>query len=97
MIGKIHSLNSGELFACCDKELINKTLKFNDVEINISSNFYGTKLISKKELLDCIKSCNQVNIFGNKICKLLIEENMIISEQIIYIEDIAHVQIYNLL
>jgi uncharacterized protein len=96
MIGKIHNLNTGTLFACCDKKLINKTLNYNDLEIKISYNFYGEKIISKEELLKNICTCKQINIFGNKIANILIKEKIINKNQIIYIDNIAHIQIYNL-
>jgi len=96
MIGKIHFAENKKIFACCDKGLLDKSINFNGVEILISSNFYGKKKLTKKELLENIRSCDCANIFGNKICKILLDEKIIIKEQIIYIDKIAHTQIYNI-
>ena len=96
MIGKLHQINGKKMFACCDKELINTTIKTTETEINIKSSFYGKETVSKDFILENIKDCDHANIFGNKVCELLLENNLILKEQIIYFNKIAHVQIYKI-
>ena len=96
MIGKIHIIENRKIFACCDKELLDKKLKFNDVDVLINSSFYGKDNLTKEQLLENINDCDCANIFGNRICNILLENNMITKEQIVYIDNIAHAQIYKI-
>jgi hypothetical protein len=49
MIGKVHNQNGRTIFACCDKELIDKKLNHGDIEIHLSRSFYGSSLLTEKE------------------------------------------------
>ncbi len=96
MIGKTHLSGSKMLFACCDKELINKEIKHNNTKIVISEKFYGTQEITKEEFLKNINCCSSANIFGKKACDLLLKNKVVLKEQIIYINNIPHTQIYKI-
>jgi uncharacterized protein len=96
MIGKIHKYAGQKIFACCDFELLEKNILFNDVKIHISSGFYGSTKLTKKEILDFVSEANQVNVFGKRVCDLLLSKNIITKEDVIYIENIPHIQIYKI-
>jgi len=96
MIGKLHIQENKKIFACCDKELLDTKLKFNDVDVFISSSFFGKENLTLEQLFENIEECDCANIFGNKICEILLDKGIIIKEQIIYIEGIAHTQIYKI-
>jgi hypothetical protein len=96
MIGKVHRSDGKIIFACCDKELLDKKIKYLDIEITISSSFYGTEKLNKEQILENISCCDCANIFGNKICDFLLSEKIITKEQVVYFDNIAHVQIYKL-
>ena len=96
MIGKLHIQENKKIFACCDKEILDTKLKFNDVDVFISSSFFGKENLTLEQLFENIEECDCANIFGNKICEILLDKGIIIKEQIIYIEGIAHTQIYKI-
>jgi len=96
MIGKIHMTEDRKIFACCDKELLGKKLRFKGVDVLINSSFYGKDKITKESLIKNIKDCDSANIFGNRACKILLDSKLITKEQIIYIQNIAHIQLYKL-
>ena len=96
MFGKIHNLNSGKLFACCDKELIGKKLVLDDLEILISESFYGSESVDVSELLYNIDDCDQINIFGNNVCSILLEKKIISKDHLLYVDGVAHIQIYKM-
>lgn len=96
MIGKMHDVNGQRIFASCDKSLIGKKIITADFEISFSKGFYGEKEMSIEEIIKNISKCDSANIFGKKVCSLLLEKKIIIEETIIYIEKIPHVQIYNI-
>lgn len=96
MIGKIHNFKNNKIFASCDKELLGKKIITKDFEIYFSKSFYGENKVTIDEVIKNIKECSSSNIFGKKICSLLIKKKIIMEETIIYIEDVPHVQIYNI-
>ena len=93
MIGKLHD---NKIFACCDKELINSKITFDDFEIVISKFFYGDQKITEKEILENIDLCVSGNFFGKKICDLLVSKKLVPKEQIIYLGETPHIQIYKI-
>ncbi len=92
----MHIGDNNKIFACCDKDLINKELKFNDASIKISENFYGSEEITIKNFLENINECTQANIFGKKACSILLDNKLILKEQIIDVSGTPHVQIYKI-
>ncbi|HOZ36194.1 MAG TPA: DUF424 family protein [archaeon] len=96
MIGKVHNQNGRTIFACCDKELIDKKLNHGDIEIHLSRSFYGSSLLTEKEFLEQFSDCDYANFFGNRACNLLLKKKIITKDQILYIDKIAHVQIYKM-
>jgi hypothetical protein len=96
MIGKLHIQENKKIFACCDKELLDTKLRFNDIDIIIHSSFFGKENLTKEQVLENIEECDCANIFGNNVCDLLLKNNLITKEQIIYIDKISHAQIYKL-
>lgn len=96
MIGKVHNQNGKIIFACCDKELIDKKINHEDIEIHLSRSFYGSNLLTEKNFLEQINTCDCANVFGNRSCDLLLKKKIITKDQIIYIDKIAHTQIYKL-
>lgn len=96
MIGKVHNLDGKILFACCDKELIDKKINYNDIEIHFSKSFFGSSSFTKSAFIEQIRDCDQANIFGNRSCDILLKENLVSKDQIIYFDNVAHIQIYKL-
>jgi uncharacterized protein len=94
MIGKVNVSSGKKIFASCDKELLEKRIKYQDFEIHFSKSFYGDKEITIEEIIYNVENSDSSNIFGKKICSLLIEKKIILKESIIYINDVPHVQIY---
>jgi len=96
MIGKKHNLNGKIIFACCDKDLINTKIMHDEVVIEIRDDFFGTTKINEKELIDAIENCDSANIFGKKVCNLLVKNKLISENHIILINNVPHTQIYKL-
>lgn len=96
MIGKVHNQDGKKIFACCDKELIDKKLNHGDIEIHLSKSFYGLNPLTEKVFLEQINDCDCANVFGNRSCDILLKKKLITKDQIIYIDKIAHIQIYKM-
>lgn len=94
MIGKVNFFSGKKIFASCDKELLEKKIVTQDFEVHFSKSFYGDKEITIEEIIENIKNSDSSNIFGKKICALLIERKIILEDSLIHINDIPHIQIY---
>ena len=82
-----------KVLAVCDKELSGKTL---DEEIGfiVKPEFYGTELISEKELKKKMKEVDSANLVGKKCVGIALEEKIVLEQNIIKINDVPHIQIY---
>lgn len=96
MIGKFHSHSNNKILAVCDANLVGTKIICEDFEIFISSSFFGTEKITEEKILEFIEDCDSANIFGKKVCDLLLEKKIITNEQIIFLNEVPHVQIYKI-
>jgi hypothetical protein len=83
------------LIAVCDKEILGKTLKDNDVEIKIGD-FYKGEEVTEEDLLSNVKKATIVNAIGERTISLFLKNNIINRENLIYISGIPHAQIYKM-
>lgn len=81
---------SNYLVALCDKELIGKTLKSDDVEIHINPKFYGNKEVTPEEAIKALKKATIGNIFGKQSIELAKKLGLVDKE--ILIQGIPHAQ-----
>ena len=94
MYAKLHETKEYSILACCDIELIGKTLKEKDIEMNVSENFYKEKEVNEIELKKLLKKANNINLLGKKCVKVALTEGFINKKDIIKISGVPHVQIY---
>ena len=91
---KIHKTTGGEVLAACDKELLGKTLRDGSTEFFVSEKFYKEKETSEKELREKLKSFDNINLIGNKVVRIAIQEKLVEEKSVLYIKGIAHAQIF---
>lgn len=74
---KVHIANEFQTIACCDEELLNQVFKEGKLRIEISTQFFGGKLINLEEAISILKGASHFNIVGEKIvtkaidCKII--------------------------
>ena len=83
------------LLAVCDKEILGKTLKKDDIEIKIGD-FYKGEEVSEEELLSNVKQATIVNAIGEKTISFFLKNKIINEESLIYLNGIPHAQIYKM-
>ena len=93
---KIHKNQNGTVFAACDEEILGKTLKQGTIEFFVSEKFYKEEKVSEQELRKRLKSFDNINLIGNKAVQIAIEEQLLDEKSILYIEKIAHAQIFRI-
>jgi len=98
-VREIETEEYGTIIAACDRELLGRKLKKNNLEIVVSERFYGGRLVNKEELIILFKNADVLNLLGEKVIKLAEDLGLIHSEAKIFFEDedgrkIPHAQLY---
>lgn len=95
LIMRKHISGKEVLLAVCDKEILGKTLKKDDIEIKIGD-FYKGEEVSEEELLSNVKQATIVNAIGEKTISFFLKNKIINEESLIYLNGIPHAQIYKM-
>lgn len=91
MLLRIHrSADFQEVVGICDKELIGTTLTEGDLNISISSSFFGNHVASEEEVLSALKDCANINMFGERCISLAIKNGYIDRESCRIIAGVPH-------
>jgi hypothetical protein len=95
--GKVFGTKHDLILAICDKELIDKRIKTKKLDIKISKQFYGEKIIEDEETaVRMMKRCTIANLIGKRIVALAEKHGFITKENIISIGGIPHAQFVKL-
>ena len=92
MIAKVHKSNGSIILAVCDKELLGKKFIENDLQLDLSSDFYNGEEVSDEKLRLLIRESYIVNLVGKKSVEFGIKEGIISKKHIIKIRNILHAQ-----
>lgn len=57
----------------CDAELLGKKIVENELNMNISENYYGEKLVEHEEARTLLKNASIINMVGKKTISLSLE------------------------
>lgn len=94
MIIKEHKNNEGKLIlAICDKELLNKIIEENDLQLDLTSNFYKGEEKSEEEIKILIKKSYLINAVGEKTIEFLKKLELTKDEEIKKIKNTPYAQI----
>lgn len=92
MIVTIHERKGGSIVCVIDKELLNKKFEEDDLQLDLSSNFFKGEEKTWDEAGDLIRNASGVNLVGEKAIKLAIEEGLITEDMIKKIAGIPYYQ-----
>ena len=93
MIVKVHRTPDGRrLIAVCDNNLLGKKFEENDLQLDLSSNFYKGEELGEDQLLTLIKSSYLINSVGEDSVKFGLKIGAVNQKDIIKIKNIPHVQ-----
>ncbi len=83
---KIHMIEGERLVAICDKEILGEAIDHNGVKLHIREAFYGKIEYEPDEVLKELQFFTQLNVFGEKIAKLMIENKIVHPDVFLWIE-----------
>ncbi len=90
MFCKIHETQNSTILACCDKELIGKTLQEGNYDVTIEESFYKGELITQEKLEELLQEVNNANLFGKKTISIAIKQGFLTQKDLIKIKGIEH-------
>lgn len=93
---KIFQTRYDTVGALCDENLLDKDLKYKDVGVKVSKEFYGGVLVSEAAAIKIMRKVTIGNIIGKNIVDLAKKNGFITDENIISIDGTPHAQFVNL-
>ncbi len=94
MIVKKH-LNEGKLIlAICDSDILGKKFSENNIQLDLTSNFYKGEELNDNELKKLCKIAFSINAVGKKSISFLKKQGL--AADILNVEGIPHTQIFTL-
>lgn len=95
MYMKIHRYSGvNQIVAVCDTDLLNTTLKGDDLTIHVSEDFYGTTPCTEDEVKAAIQDASNCNLLGKKTIRIAIECGILDKDGYMLIGNVPHAQIY---
>jgi len=70
---KVSNYQKNTMLNICDAELLGKKLSQDELNMKISENYYGEKLIDTEEAKSLLKNSSIINMVGKKVISLSIE------------------------
>lgn len=92
MIVKTHDTKNGVIVAVVDDELLGNKFEDNELQLDLSSNYYKGEQKTNEETGDLIRNAYGVNLVGEKIIALAIEEGILDKSMIKKIANIPYYQ-----
>ena len=90
---KIFKQGNDILLAISDPDIIGKTLRKDDVEVEISEAFYSGESCDEAAAIELIQKATIVNAIGKDVITLMLKEKFIEKDKIMEIEGVPHAQI----
>lgn len=94
---RVHRQQGYTIVAICDKELLGRTLTQGDLKLHISEEFFAGDEVDAhnlREITGRISDADSIVAFGERACKVLRKIYSSVSEAVVVIGGVPHVQIY---
>ncbi len=93
---KIHRGQGEVILAACDEEVLGKTFSGDGMKFHVSNGFYDGYLVTEEEFVDRMDEYTIMNLVGNRVIDLAIENGHVTEDYVIQIGDVKHVQVVKL-
>jgi len=93
---KIHESQGKSVLAACDKELLGKKLEKGNICFEVKESFYNGETADRKELAEMLKKYSSINLVGEKVVGIALEENIAEEKSILMLGEVPHVQIFRI-
>lgn len=86
-IREIRNPMYGTILAACDEELLGKKLWKGSLEIEVSRDFYGERLVDEDEVAILLQRASSLNLMGERIVNLAEQLGLIHRDAKLYFRD----------
>jgi hypothetical protein len=90
---KEHRTDGKVILAFCDADLLSETIKFGDVDFEVSESFYGSKKAGYDEILKGVSRADIINAVGIKAVSLLTAKGIVDENCVLWMGEVPHVQV----
>ena len=87
---KVHK----DVVALCDEDIIGKTFEDSKRKLEVSERFYRGDLLDEEKVIGVLKKSKNLNLVGNNVVKIALDNGIISKEEVIKIGEVNHAQIY---
>jgi hypothetical protein len=94
---KIYKQGNDILIGACDKELIGKKFVDGKLQINVTREFYGGRIISIDALIRYLKEATIANLVGKNAVDCAIKIGLVDPKCVLKIKGIPHAQMVRML
>jgi hypothetical protein len=78
----------------CDEESLGKTVRENDLNLEISEEFFGGETATIDEAISLMKTCHVANLVGNRIVRLAIDSELATPDAVRKVGETSFLMIY---
>ncbi len=82
---KVHRTAQGTIVAICDEELLGQELTYGEAKVTVAPEFYFEKRIDYIEAIVLMREAICLNLLGNRIVDLAIEQGIVHRDSIMYL------------
>ena len=93
---RVHEAQNDRILAACDEEILGKTFSGNDMRITVSEGFYNGELVPEEIFIERMKEATIMNLVGEKVIALAIENGHVDEDCILEIGEVKHAQVVKL-
>ena len=87
---------NSQVLACCDRELLGKTLAEGQIHFEVKPSFYKGEKVSEQEFKSLLKQADNINLIGEKCVNLALKEGYLNQKDIIKVKGIPHALVFKL-
>jgi hypothetical protein len=93
---KVHQVGGETLVACCDLELLGKRLGDDELDLHVSSSFYGGQTVDEDAMMRLVGEATSANLIGDRTVELALRQGLVDEANIIEVGGVKHAQVYTL-
>ncbi|MDP8011275.1 MAG: DUF424 domain-containing protein [Thermoplasmata archaeon] len=80
------------MLAACDSNLLGKKFEEGEFHIEVKKEFYHESYVTEKSFRNALKMATIINLVGENVIRIAIEEKIIDENNIIRIKNVPHAQ-----
>ncbi|NJE46285.1 DUF424 domain-containing protein [Thermococcus sp. GR7] len=89
---KVYRVQGEVLLAACDEELLGKTFREGELQLEVKERFYKGELVEEDALESLLEEATIANLTGERCVKKAIELGYVDEDRVLRIQGIPHAQ-----